>query len=77
MIVNVSVEIPVGAMELGEKDLLMEGGATTVTVALAVFPVPPFVDVTITLLFFAPAVDPSTSTEKLHPLPPSCKRCPG
>lgn len=63
VMVNVSVEIPVGAMELGEKDLLMEGGATTVTEALAVLPVPPFVEVTaLVVLFFAPAVAPVTVT---------------
>lgn len=63
VIVNVSVAIPVGAMELGEKDLLMEGGETTVTVALALLPVPPFVDVTApVVLFFTPAVAPVTVT---------------
>lgn len=67
VIVNVSVEVPVGAMELGKKDLLIEGGATTVTDALAVFPVPPFVEVTVpVVLFFTPAVAPVTVTLKVQ-----------
>jgi len=66
--VKVSVEVPVGAIELGEKNLVMEGGAITVIEALDVLPVPPFVDVTVMLLFFAPAVEPTTSTENVHEL---------
>lgn len=63
VMVKVSVEVPVGAIELREKDLLMEGGATTVTVALAIFPVPPFAEVTApVVLFFTPAVAPVTVT---------------
>jgi hypothetical protein len=47
-------------------------GATTVIDALAVFPVPPFVEATVTLLFFTPAVEPSTSIEKVQdPFPTS------
>ena len=45
------------------KVLLMVGGATTVMLALEVFPVPPSVEVTVTLLFFTPAVAPATCTE--------------
>src|SRR5689334_20391007 len=46
--------------------LMMTGGATTVIEALDVFPVPPSVDVTCTLLFFTPAVVPFTLTETLQ-----------
>ena len=28
VMVNVSVDVPVGAIEFGEKDLLIDGGAT-------------------------------------------------
>jgi hypothetical protein len=67
VIVNVSVEFPVGAIELGEKDLLMDGGAMTVIDALAEFPVPPFVEVTApVVLFFAPAVAPVTVALKVQ-----------
>ena len=43
--------------------LMMTGGATTVTEALEVFPVPAWVEVVVTELFFTPAVAPMTSTE--------------
>src|SRR5712672_60648 len=46
--------------------LMITGGATTVTLALEVFPVPPSVDVTCTLLFFTPAVVPVTFTDNVH-----------
>src|SRR6266849_2505829 len=46
--------------------LMITGGATTVTLAFEVLPVPPSVDVTCTLLFFAPAVVPVTFTEKVQ-----------
>src|SRR5258708_25752027 len=42
------------------------GGATTVMLALVVFPVPPSVDVTWVLLFFTPAVVPVTFTATVH-----------
>src|SRR5258708_8732268 len=45
------------------KALMMTGGATTVIEALEVLPVPPSVEVTWTLLFFAPAVVPVMFTE--------------
>ena len=44
-------------------------GARTIIEALAVFPMPPFVDVTTTLLFCVPVTEPSTFTEKLHEPP--------
>ncbi len=40
------------------KALMIIGGATTVTEAFEVFPVPALVEVTWTLLFFTPAVVP-------------------
>jgi len=42
--------------------LAIVGGATTVIEALDVFPVPPSVEVTCTLLFFTPAIVPCTFT---------------
>ena len=41
-------------------------GATTVTVAVAVFPVPPLVEDTDTELFLMPAVVPTTFTETVQ-----------
>ena len=61
--VKVSVVIPPCTIVLGAKDLVMVGGATTVSVAEAVFPFPPFVEVTEPLvLFFKPLVTPVTLT---------------
>jgi len=50
------------------NNLLIVGGATTVRDAVAVFPVPPSVEETVTLLFFWPAVDPVTFSEIVHDL---------
>ncbi len=44
----------------------MTGGAATVSEAFEVFPVPPFVALTTTLLFFTPAVVPVTFMLKVH-----------
>jgi len=68
VIVNVSVDVAPDTIGLGEKDLLIEGDAITVIEALEVFPVPPFVELTVTLLFFVPAVMPITFIEKVHEL---------
>src|SRR5258708_20195776 len=46
--------------------LIITGGGHTVTLGLEVFPVPPSVDVTCTLLFFTPAVVPVTFTDNVH-----------
>src|SRR5579859_3618747 len=55
LMVKVSVVMPFsGMLTAGLNALLMVGGATTVRVALAVLPVPPFVEVACTLLFFTP-----------------------
>src|ERR1700688_4535314 len=45
------------------KVLMRMGGATTVTEALEVFPVPACMDVVVTVLFLIPAVIPVTSSE--------------
>ena len=52
----------------GLKLLAMAGGATTVSVALAVLPAPPLLELTATLLFFVPTVVPVTLTEMVHEL---------
>src|SRR5712671_306998 len=49
--------------------LLRTGAPTTVIEALEVFPVPPSVEVTWTLLFFTPAVVPVTLTENVQEEP--------
>src|SRR5262249_57885832 len=41
VMVKVSVLVPFNGIELGLKALAIDGGATTVSVSLAVFPVPP------------------------------------
>lgn len=48
---------------VGLKALAMVGAPTTVTEAVEVFPVPPFVELTDTLLFFTPTVVPVTFTD--------------
>ena len=55
---------------LGEPNILeMVGGAITLTLVVEVFPVPPSVEVTVTLFDLAPALVPVTFTEKLHVAP--------
>jgi hypothetical protein len=66
LIVNVTVVVPFRGMLAAPKALLMVGGPTTVIEALEVFPVPPSVEVTWTLLFFAPAVVPWTFTDTVQ-----------
>jgi hypothetical protein len=51
------------------KALLITGGPTTVTLAFDVFPVPPLVEVTCTLLFFTPPVVPCTFNETVQLAP--------
>jgi hypothetical protein len=63
---KVKVVDPLRATEVAPNALVIEGGATTVTDAVPVFPVPAFVEVTCTLLFFTPAVAPWTFTETVH-----------
>ena len=70
VMVKVSEVVLFTGMELGENDLLMVGGPTTVSVAvLLVVPVPPSVDVTSpVVLLKTPARLPVTFTEKEHEL---------
>jgi len=49
--------------------LILATASLTSTFALAVLPVPPFVDVTVTELFLVPVVVPCTFTEKVHDAP--------
>src|SRR5215471_4514245 len=67
VMVKVSVELVFGAMLAGLNALAIEGGACTWTVACAVPPVPPSVDVTLpVVLTFEPAVVPVTFTLNEH-----------
>ncbi len=61
--VKVRALVPPTIVLIGENDLLMAGGATTVKVAEAVFPFPPLVELTWPLvLFLTPFVVPITLT---------------
>jgi hypothetical protein len=60
---------PFSGMLAAPKALIITGGATTVSVAFAVLPVPPSVEVTVTLLFFTPAVVPVITTETVQLAP--------
>src|SRR5215831_11202318 len=66
LIVKVTVVVPLSGILAAPKALLMVGGATTVTVALAVLLLPPSVELTCTELFLSPAVVPCTFTETAH-----------
>ncbi len=67
VMVKVRVEVPPTAVVVGEKALLMLGGATTVRPAEAVLPVPPLLEVTLPLvLVYCPAVAPVTVTLNWH-----------
>jgi|SRR5580658_8583 hypothetical protein len=59
-----------GVMSVGSAGCWL--GATTVTLADAVFPVPPSVELTaLVTLFCTPLAIPTTLTEKLHDVPPA------
>ena len=58
LMVKVRLVVPFSGMLAAPKAFEMVGGATTVIEALAVLPVPAFVEVACTLLFFTPAVVP-------------------
>ena len=60
---------PFSGIEAAPNDLMMTGGPTTVMLALEVLPVPPFVELTVTLLFLTPAVVPCTLTETVQLAP--------
>jgi hypothetical protein len=67
VMVNVMVDVPPTEVLVGEKALLILGGATTVTLAIAVLPVPPLVEVTLPLvLVYDPAAAPVTVTLNWH-----------
>jgi len=67
VIVNVSEVVAFSAIVKGLNALAIEGGATTLTLAVAVPPVPPSVDVTLpVVLLFKPAVVPVTFTENVQ-----------
>jgi len=63
--------VPFSATLLALKNLLIVGAsaAVTVSVALEVFPAPPSVEVTVTVLFLVPAVVAVTLTERLQEAP--------
>lgn len=65
------VELPTPMMA-APKALVIKGGAATTRVAIAVLPVPPLVEVTMTLLFMVPTVVPVTFNEKVQ-LPPGAR----
>src|SRR5882724_6008341 len=65
-IVKVKLVDPFSGMLAAPNALMITGGATTVTLAFEVLPVPPSVEVTCTLLFFAPAVVPVTFTDNVQ-----------
>ena len=58
VIVKLKVADPFSGMLAAPNPSLIVGGAATARLAEAVFPVPPLVEPTVTLLFFAPAVVP-------------------
>ncbi len=57
---------PLNGIEAAPNALAMDGGPTTVIDAFDVLPVPPSVEVTVTLLFFTPALVPCTFTDTAH-----------
>src|SRR5258708_28746522 len=64
--VKVKLVEPPRGMLAAPKALMITGGATTVIVALDVFPVPPSVDVSCTLLLITLAIVPVTFTVMVH-----------
>ena len=64
--VKLSEVMPFKGTLAAPNDLMMTGGATTITDALEVFPVPASVEVMVTELFFIPAVVPVTPKETVH-----------
>jgi hypothetical protein len=57
---------PFSGMLAAPNALLITGAPTTVMLAFEVLPVPPSVELTVTLLFFTPAVVPCTLTDTVH-----------
>lgn len=67
VMVNVSEVVPFTLMDAGLNTLAMDGGASTLTLAEAVPPVPPSVELTLlVVLFCSPAAVPVTFTENVH-----------
>src|SRR5262249_48745087 len=67
VIVNVSDVVAFNAMLLGLNTFAIDGGATTLTLAVAVLPVPPSVEVTApVVLVCCPAAVPVTFTENVQ-----------
>lgn len=60
---------PSSGMLAAPNALVIVGGPTTLTLAFDVLPVPPLVELTVTLLFFIPAVLPCTFTETVQLAP--------
>jgi hypothetical protein len=67
--VKLSEVEPLSGMLAAPKALEIVGGPTTVMLALEVLPVPPFVELTVTLLFFTPPVVPCTLTTTVQLAP--------
>src|ERR1051325_2637921 len=69
VMVNVSEVVAFSAMLLGLNTLAMDGGASTLMLAVAVPPVPPSVEVTLPVVFVCcPAAIPVTFTENVQEL---------
>jgi hypothetical protein len=64
--VKLSEVEPFSGMLAAPNALLITGAPTTVMLAFDVLPVPPSVEVTVTLLFLTPAVVPWTLTDTVH-----------
>src|ERR1700746_3807510 len=67
VIVKLKLVVPFSGIVAAPNTLLIVGGVTTVTLAEAVPPVPPSVElITVVVLFWTPAVAPLTFNEKVH-----------
>jgi hypothetical protein len=67
VIVNVRLVVPFSGIVAAPNAFVIAGGATTITLAEAVFPFPPSVELTaVVVLFCTPAATPTTLTEKVH-----------
>src|SRR5258708_3926025 len=64
--VKVRLVVPFSGMLAAPNALMITGGEVAVIEALDVLPVPPSVEVTVTLLFFTPSVVLVISTETVH-----------
>jgi hypothetical protein len=65
--VKLRLVVPLTGIRAAPKDFVIEGGTTTVTLAVAVAPVPPSADVTApVVLFCTPSTVPVTFTLNVH-----------